>query len=44
MQVQVVEDCSNKVKEFERNPRFFLKQNTYNLFTWEMIFLLCLIS
>lgn len=23
MQVQVVEDCSNTVKEFERNPKVF---------------------
>lgn len=43
-QVQVVVDCRNKVKEFERKPSFFKKQNTYNLFTWEIIFLSCLIS
>lgn len=35
MQVQVVEDCSNTVKEFERNPKifFFLKNKILTIYS-----------
>lgn len=32
MQVQVVEDCSNTVKEFERNPKIFFFRTKYSQF------------
>lgn len=35
---------ATKSKSLKEIQVFFLKQNTYNLFTWEMIFLSCLIS